>query len=98
MGLTSHISWVYETFSSYRVFFSLMTSLTMMGLDPGHLVRALFHFLKILLIVSVAQITLVVSATQDFVGGVSVSHSVGRVSGSNYVGRVSGPNPVGCVS
>ena len=58
MGLTSHLSYVYEFFSSYRVYFSLMTSLKIIGLEagPGHLVRALFHFtLKILLVVSVAQ-------------------------------------------
>ena len=40
----------------------LMTSLTMMVLGLGHLVRALFHFpLKILLVVSVEYFTLVVS-------------------------------------
>ena len=44
MGLTSHISCVYDAFSSYHVSFSLMTSLTMMGLDPGHLVRSLYIF------------------------------------------------------
>ena len=31
----------------------LMTILTMMGLDPGYRVRALFHFLEIPLVVSV---------------------------------------------
>ena len=45
-----------QQFSSYRVSFSLMTSLTMislmtslmmMVLGPGYLVRAIFHFLKI---------------------------------------------------
>ena len=62
MGLTSHLSCVFDVFSSYRVSFSLMTSLTMMVLGPGHLVRALFHFpLKILLVVSVAQNPLVMS-------------------------------------
>ena len=53
MGLMSHISCVYDTFSSYCVSFSMMTILTMIVLGPGHLVRALLHFLKILLVVSV---------------------------------------------
>ena len=62
MGLTSHLSCVYDTFSYYCVSFSLMTnltmissmtSITMMVLGPDYLVRALFHFLKILLVVSV---------------------------------------------
>ena len=53
MGLTSHLSYAYNTFSSYRVSFSLilsltkmslMMSLTMMILGPGYLVRALFIF------------------------------------------------------
>ena len=62
MGLTSHLSCVYDAFSSYHVYFSLMASLTMMVLGPGHLVRALFQSsVKILLIVSVAQNWLVVS-------------------------------------
>ena len=62
MGLMSHLSCVYDTFSSYRVSFSSMTILTMMVLGPGHLVRALFHFsLKILLVMSVAKNQLVVS-------------------------------------
>ena len=61
MGLMSHPSCVYDAFSSCRVSFSLMTSLTLMGLDPGHLVYALFHFLEIPLVVSVAQIPLVMS-------------------------------------
>ena len=43
MGLTSHLSCVYDAFSSYRVSFYLMMSLTMLGLVPGHLVHALFH-------------------------------------------------------
>ena len=56
MGLTSHLSCVYDAFFSYRVSFYLMTSLIMMGLEPVHLVRALFHFpLKIPLVLSVAQ-------------------------------------------
>ena len=62
MGLTRHVSCVYDTFSSYRVSFylissltkmSLMTSLTMMVLGPGHLVCALFNLLKFPLIVFV---------------------------------------------
>ena len=62
MGLLSHLFYVYEAFSSYRVSFCSMTSLTMMVLGPGHMVRALFHFpLKILLVLSVAQNPLVVS-------------------------------------
>ena len=43
MDLTSHLSYISDTFYSYRVSFSLMTSLTIMGLDPGHLVRARFY-------------------------------------------------------
>ena len=55
MGMTSHIYDAYDAFSSYRVSFSLvssltkmslMTSMTMMVLGPGYLVRALFIFLK----------------------------------------------------
>ena len=55
MGLTSHLSCFYNTFSFYRVSFSLMTirimiySMTimaMMVLVPGSLVHALFNFLK----------------------------------------------------
>ena len=62
MGLMSHISCIYDDFSSYRVYFSVMTSLKMMVLVPGHLVRALFRFsMKILLIVSVSQNPLFVS-------------------------------------
>ena len=62
MGLTSHLFCVYDNFPYYRVSFSLMTSLTMMVMGPGHLVRAIFYFLlKILLVVSVAQNPLVVS-------------------------------------
>ena len=37
----------------------LMTSLTMVVLGPGYLVRALFHFLKITLVVSVDYFNLV---------------------------------------
>ena len=56
MGLTSNISCIYDPFSSYHVYFSLMTSLTMTGMVPGHLVRALFHFpMEIPLVVSVAE-------------------------------------------
>ena len=44
MGLTSNLSCVYDTFSSYRVCFYLIMSLKMMGLGPGHLVLSLFHF------------------------------------------------------
>ena len=62
MGLTSHISCLSDVFSSYCVSFSLMTSLKMMVMGPGHLVRALFHFpLKIPLVVSVEYSPLVVS-------------------------------------
>ena len=64
MSLMSHLSCVYNAFSSYCFYFSLMTILAMMGLGPGHLVRALFHFVKKLLVVSVAQITLFVSVAQ----------------------------------
>ena len=62
MGVRSHLSFFNDAFSFYRGCFSLMTSLTMMVMGPGHLVRAIFHFLlKILLVVSVAQNPLVVS-------------------------------------
>ena len=44
MGMTSHLSWISDAFSSYRVSFSLMMSLTIMGLGQGRLVRALFTF------------------------------------------------------
>ena len=45
----------FRRFFSCRVSVSLVTSLTMMGLGPGHLVRALFHFaLSIRLVMSVA--------------------------------------------
>ena len=56
MGLTSHLSYYQDDFSSYRIYFSLifsltemtvMTSLTMMVLVPGYLVRALFLFFEI---------------------------------------------------
>ena len=67
MGLTSHILCVYNDFSSYRVSFSLMMSLTMMGLGPGHLVRALFHFhLKNPLVVSVSQLGKLVKSQKYF--------------------------------
>ena len=67
MGLTSHLSCVYDDFSSYRVSFSLMTSLTMMGLGTGHLVRALFNYpLKNLLVVSVAQLGKLVESHKYF--------------------------------
>ena len=70
MGQTSHISCISDAFFSYRVYFyliyqkfyhstnyiSLMMIMKMMGLDPGPLVRAIFHFaLEIPLVVSVAQ-------------------------------------------
>ena len=45
MGLTIQISYVYDALSFYSVSFSLMTSLTMVVLVPGHLVRAFFIFL-----------------------------------------------------
>ena len=62
MSLTSHLSNIYDDFSSYRVSFILMTSLTTMVLDPGHLIGALFHFpLKILLVMSVEYFPLVAS-------------------------------------
>ena len=62
MGLTSHISYAYDDFSSYCVSFylilsltnmSLMTSLTIMVMVPGYLVPSLFNSLKIPLIVFV---------------------------------------------
>ena len=56
MGLKSHISCISNAFSSYRVYFSLKMSLTMMGLDPIHIVRALFNStLEIPLVMSVAE-------------------------------------------
>ena len=62
MGLMSHLSYAYDDFDFYRVSFSLVASLTMMVLGPGHLVRALFRFpLNILLVMTVAQNPLVVS-------------------------------------
>ena len=57
MGLTSHLSCISDDFSSHRFSFSLITILTMMGLGPGHLVRALLH--------SALEITLVVSVSED---------------------------------
>ena len=62
MGLTSRLSYAYDAFSSYRVSFSLilsltkmylMTSLTMMVLGPVYLVCALFYSFKFPLVVSV---------------------------------------------
>ena len=59
MGLAIHLSCFYDAFSSYHVSFFLVTSLTMissmtslmmMVLGPGYLVRSLFCFLKILLV------------------------------------------------
>ena len=62
MGLMSHLSCHSDTYSSYCVSFYFMTSLTMMVLGPGYLVRALFHFpLKILLVMSVEYCPLVMS-------------------------------------
>ena len=47
----------YDAFSSYRVSYSSMKSLRMMGLGPVHLVRALFHYpLASPLVVSVAPV------------------------------------------
>ena len=65
MGLTSHLSCAYDNFSPYCVYFSSMTSLTMIVLGPIHPVHALFNFsLKFLLVVWVAQNLLVVSVAQ----------------------------------
>ena len=64
MDLASHLSCVFDAFSSYRVSFSLMTSLRMMCLGPGHQVRALIHFLKNALVMLVVQIQLVVLVAQ----------------------------------
>ena len=62
MGLTSYLSFLSNNFSSYKVSVSLIESLTMMVLGPGHLVRALFNFpIKFLLVVSVEYFPLVVS-------------------------------------
>ena len=56
MGLTSRISCISNAFSSYRVSFSSVMSLKMMGLGPGHLVRPPFLFsLEIMLVVSVVE-------------------------------------------
>ena len=56
MGLTSYRSCISDTFSSYRISFSSMTSLTMTSLGLVHLVHAFFHFpLEIPLVVSVAE-------------------------------------------
>ena len=76
MSLTSTVSYLSNTFSLYCVYFCLiyciwyhsmnqissMTSLTMMGLTPGPLVRALFHFALLNLLV-VLENLLVVSVT-----------------------------------
>ena len=54
MDMTSHLSCLSDDFYFCRVSFSLVMSLIMMGLGPGHLVRALLHFaLTIPLVVSV---------------------------------------------
>ena len=54
MDLTNHLFGAYDTFYSYRVYFSSVMSLTTMGLGLVPLVRELFHFvLTILLVVSV---------------------------------------------
>ena len=46
----------FRRFFSYRVYFSLMMSFTIMGMGLGHLVHALFHpALEIMLVVSVAE-------------------------------------------
>ena len=51
MVLTILLSCAYDTFSSYHISFSSMTSLTMMVIGPGHPVRTVSHFpLKILLV------------------------------------------------
>ena len=51
MGLKSPLSCVYDDFSSYRISFSLMMSLTMVVLGTGHLVRALLHLRLIIMFV-----------------------------------------------
>ena len=62
MGLTSHLSFVYDAFSCYCLSFSMMTILTIMVLGPGHLVHDIFHFaLAVPLIKSVKYFLLVVS-------------------------------------
>ena len=62
MGLTIHLYFIFDAFSFYRVSFSLMVSLKMMVLGPGHLVHALFHFaLEIPLVVSIKYFPLFVS-------------------------------------
>ena len=84
MGLMSLISCFYDVFSSYRFLFSLMTSLTMMVLGQGYLVRALFLFLwNSVGCVSVSK----------FVVRVSGIFSVNRVT--KFVGSVSGILKVG---
>ena len=67
MGPTSHISCVYDNFSSYRIYFSLMMSITMIGLGLGHMVHALFHLpLENLSVVSVAQLGTLVESQKYF--------------------------------
>ena len=70
MGLSIHLYCGYNAFSSYRIYFSLMMSLTMislmtsltaMVLGPCYLVSALFCSLEILLVVPVEYFPLVVS-------------------------------------
>ena len=59
--LISYLFCVYDEFSSYSDSFSLMMSLTIMILGPGYLVRAIFHYLKIPLVMSVDYFHLVES-------------------------------------
>ena len=57
MGLTSDFSSISNDLSYYRVYFSLATSVTMMSMGLGHLVRARFHIaMENLLVVSVALV------------------------------------------
>ena len=81
MGLTSHLSFIFDALSSYRVSFSLITSLTMMVLLPVHLVFALFSFSSEN---SVGHVN-----SSEFVGCMSGSKIVCRVSGLFSVGRAS---------
>ena len=56
IGLTSTLFCAYDSFVSYRFYFSLMKSLKMMDLGLGYLVHAILNSpLVILLVVSVAQ-------------------------------------------
>ena len=67
ISLKSHHPCVYEKNYYYRFSFSLTTSLTMMGLGPGNMVRTLFHFpLKNPLVVSVAQLGKLVESHKYF--------------------------------